>query len=68
MTHYTPNKIDKTKKNQKWFTIPYINEMSHKFKHLKHLTDDLDAKTSYYSLNKLKYIIKGQKDNIPKLS
>jgi len=27
MTHYIPNKIDKTKKNRKWFTIPYINEM-----------------------------------------
>jgi len=65
MTHYTPNKIDKNNRNQKWFTIPYINRTSHKF---KHLTEDLDKKTSFYSLNKLKNIIKGQKDNIPKLS
>jgi len=64
MIHHTPNKTDKTKKNQKWFTIPYINTLSQK---LKHVTDDLDAKTSYFSLNKLGNIIKGQKDNIPKL-
>jgi len=50
--------------NQKWFTIPYINLISQK---LKHVTKDLDTKTSYYNINKLE-IIKGHKDNIPKLS
>jgi len=39
MTHYTLNKTDKTKINQKWFTIPFINTISQK---LKHVTDDLD--------------------------
>jgi len=64
MTHYTQNKTDESKKNQKWFTIPYINTISQK---LKHVTKDLDTRTSYYSINKLGTIIKGQKDNIPKL-
>jgi len=51
--------------NQKWFTIPYINLISQK---LKHVTNNLDTKTFYYSINKLRTIIKGQKDSIPKLS
>jgi len=47
--------------NQKWFMIPYINSISQK---LKHVTNDLDTKTSYYSINKLGTIIKGQKDKL----
>jgi len=64
LTHYTLNKTDKTKMNHRWFTIPYINTISQK---LKHVTNDLETKTSYYSLNKLGTFIKGQKDSIPKL-
>jgi len=63
MTHHTQNKTASTKMNQKWFTIPYLNTISQK---LRHVTKDLDTKTSYYSLNKLGTIIKGQKDSIPK--
>jgi len=43
--------------NQK-FTIPYINSISQK---LKHVINDLDIKTSYYNINKLGTIIKGQR-------
>jgi len=54
----------KSKDTQKWFTIPFSNSVSHKF---KHLTKDLDAKISYYSLNKLETIIKGHKDSVPNM-
>jgi len=59
------NTDTKSKDTKKWFTIPYVNSVSHKF---KHLTNDLDAQTSYYSLNKLGMIIKGQKDRVPNMS
>jgi len=40
---------------------PILSSVSHKF---KHLTKDLDAKISYYSLNKLGTIIKRHKDSV----
>jgi len=63
MTHYTRNKTANTTVNQKWFTIPYLDTISQK---LRHITNNLDTKTSFFSLNKLGMFIKGQKDNIPK--
>jgi len=43
-----------------WFTIPYIPIVSEK---LRKAITDLDK--SYFSLNKLEYIIKGHKDALP---
>jgi len=59
------NTNTESKDTQKWFTIPFLNSVSHKF---KHLTKDLDTKISYYSLNKLNTIIKGHKDELPNMS
>jgi len=48
VTLHTKKTDKKSKENQKWFTIPFINSISYK---LKHVIKDLDTKTSYYSLN-----------------
>jgi len=51
---------NKEKKN--WFTIPAI---SYKF---KNITKDFKGNLAFFSLNKLRYIVKGHKDILPKSS
>jgi len=48
---------NKEKKN--WFTIPYIPAISYRF---KNITKDFKANLAFFSLNKLRYIVKGHKD------
>jgi len=43
-------------------TIPFISALSHKF---KHITKDLEASLSYFSINKLGNIIRPHKDLLP---
>jgi len=58
------NSKTKPENTHKWFTIPFLSSVSHK---LKHLTKDLDARISYYSLNKLNTMIKGHKNRVPNM-
>jgi len=48
---------DEMKRNN-WFLIPYIKEVSEKFKNIAH---GLESKLAFFSLNKLDRIIKSQK-------
>jgi len=48
--------------NKKWLTIPFIQSISGKF---KHVIKDVEAEILFYSTNKLGTIIKGHKDNLP---
>jgi len=50
-------------RQSRWFTIPFIGSLSHKF---RNVTKDLEASISYYSMNKLRNIIRPQKDRLPK--
>jgi len=50
--------------NKKWLTIPFIQSISEKF---KHVIKDMEARISY-STNKLGTIIKGHKDSLPNSS
>jgi len=45
--------------------ILFIPSISYKF---KNITKEFDVNLSYFSLNKLEYIIKGHKDTLPNLS
>jgi len=47
------------------FTEPYLSKFADKF---KEVVRGLDTKLSFYSLNKLRGIIKAHKDILPKLS
>jgi len=52
VSQYGQQKIVENSKDmvKKWFTVPFIHSISHKF---KHVIKDLDTRISYYSLNKL---------------
>jgi len=50
---------------KKKFTIPYIPAISYRF---KNITKDFKANLVFFSLNKLRYIVKGHKDILPKSS
>jgi len=50
------------KKKKNWFTIPYIQAISYRF---KNITKDFKANLAFFSLNKLGYIVK---DILPKSS
>jgi len=52
-----------TNTQSRWFTVPFISSLSHKF---RNVTKDLEASISYYSMNKLSNIIRPQKDPLPK--
>jgi len=45
-----------------WFVLPFIPKVTENF---KHITNILNTKIAYYSLNKLGWIVKPQKDNLP---
>lgn len=45
-----------------WFTIPFLPKIADKF---KKVIGDLDARLSFFSLNKLREIIKVHKDHLP---
>jgi len=60
-THIQSNSKTSNKQNR-WFTIPFISALSHKF---KNITNDLEVTISYFSMNKLGNIISPQKDQLP---
>jgi len=63
ISHHKQQRIGKNPKenNKKWFTIPFIQAISGKF---KHVIKDVEAGISFYITNKLRTIIKGHKDNL----
>jgi len=50
------------KKRNRWFLIPYIKNISDKF---KNIVCGLESKLAFFSLNKLDRIIKAKKDCLP---
>jgi len=62
-THIQVQSNSKTfNKPNRWFIIPFISALSHKF---KNITKDLETSLSYYSINKLGNIIRLHKDLLP---
>ena len=62
------NKQKQKKKNEtgsSYFTVPYVNNLSEKF---RDITRDLDVVISFFSLNKLDNLIKTHKDKLPYVS
>jgi len=55
-------KTDNNKDKNCWFTISFIQSVSNKF---KHVVKNLNIRLSFFSINKLDYIIKIQKDILP---
>ncbi|XP_018376461.1 PREDICTED: uncharacterized protein LOC108769774 [Trachymyrmex cornetzi] len=50
--------------NKRWFLVPYINNITNRF---KNVVKDLNVKLSFFSLNKLNCFIKAQKDQVSSL-
>jgi len=44
------------------------SHLFHRFLKFKNIIEEFDVNLSYFSLNKLEYIIKGHKDTLPNLS
>jgi len=59
----TDNSNDNEKKG--WFIIPFISKVTENF---KHITNIINTKLAYFSLHKLGWIVKAQKDSLPILS
>jgi len=55
-------KTNNNKDKNCWFTISFTQSVSNKF---KHVVKDLNTRLSFFSINKLDYIIKAQKDILP---
>jgi hypothetical protein len=62
---FNNERVNDSMKNNRWFTIPYIHLILHRF---KNITKDLNTKISDFSLNKLGSIIRALKDSLPNLS
>jgi len=59
------NTTDNGSNKKIWFTVPYINSITEKF---KSIANGAVSKLAFFSTNKLNNLIKVQKDSLPKLS